>query len=125
MYVTLCLLCGLYLIGVYRLPHDEAEDRRVGVGRLIWSFVFLGLGFYLLPGLFHTPGGGKMQPAGKIYDWIDSFLLPDTEPEAVVAGPSRGGASKDAVRWVGFFDRALVQAREKKERIFIDFTGET
>jgi thiol:disulfide interchange protein len=110
MYITLCLLCGLYLIGLYQLPHDETDDRRVGVGRLLWSFVFLGLGFYLLPGLFGS-AEAKNQPSGKIYAWVDAFLLPDK-----VA---------DSMKWHGFLPPALNEAKQKKQRIFIDFTGVT
>lgn len=123
LYVTICLLCGLYLIGVYQLPHDESENRKIGVGRLVWSIIFLGLGFYLLPALFRGPDGDKMRPSGIIYSWIDAFLLPsgDTKPLKL----SFRGGTTETEKQKHFYFRAdaLTDAKTKKQRIFIDFTG--
>ena len=125
MYVALCLLCGLYLLGMYQLPHDHSDDKRIGVGRLVWSFLFIALGFYLTPGLFRAPNGEKLQPAGTIYSWIDSFLLPGSDTRPIAGGASSSDPSLAPLKWIGFLDTALVDARQKKQRIFIDFTGET
>src|SRR5262249_24321221 len=51
LYVALSLLCGLYLLGVYRLPHDSPLEH-LSVPRLLFSLAFLGLAFYLTPALF-------------------------------------------------------------------------
>src|SRR5262249_1316380 len=50
-WIALPALCALYLLSVYRLPHDTPEEL-LGVPRMLWSLAFLGLGFYLLPALF-------------------------------------------------------------------------
>src|SRR4029077_20238753 len=78
LWIALCVLCGLYLIGVYRLPHDSPEEH-VSVPRLLFAGVFLALALYLAPALFKVNAAGQPQrPGGAIYAWIDSFLLPES-----------------------------------------------
>ncbi|MCI0464017.1 MAG: thioredoxin family protein [Gemmataceae bacterium] len=113
LYVAVCLLCGLYLLGVYRLPHDTPAEH-LSVPRLMFSLLFLGLGLYLAPALLtHNAEGERQRPAGVVYAWVDSFLLPDFRPEA----------------WSGNLDAAVARAREHRRRtgepkyVFVDFTG--
>lgn len=117
-YVALCLLAGMYLIGMYRLPHDTPEEH-IGVPRLLFAVLFLGLGLYLAPALFKINAEGESQrPGGTIYAWVDSFLLPDIH----------GGKETNTT---GNLAYALAQSQEirqrtgKAQRIFIDFTGKT
>ena len=82
-WVAIAFACGLYLLNAYRLPHDE-EKPNIGVPRLLFAVLFLGLGFYLLPAMFKGPDGEAQRPAGAVYAWVDAFLLP--EPEAPRTG---------------------------------------
>ncbi len=107
-YVALCVACGLYLLGVYRLPHDHEAPETVGVPRLLFSLVFLTLALYMTPGLFKTASGQTMQPRGIVFGWIDSFLLPDPE------GPGK---------WNTKLAVALEQAKKENKLVFLDFTG--
>jgi thiol:disulfide interchange protein len=117
LWVTLCILCGIYLLGVYRLPLDSPLDH-LSVPRLLLSFLFLGLGISLAPPLFAKPVEGDQTPNGVILAWVKSFLLPD-------ARPSKGEV------WTANLEDAIAQAREARRRsgkpklIFIDFTGVT
>ncbi len=113
-YVALSILCGLYLLGFFRLPHDTPNEH-LGVGRLVWSLVFLGLGLYLLPGLI-----GQV-PRGKVYEQVSEFLLPDA-PSAFNAS---GGAGGPQLVWHSDVDAALALAKRENRLIFIDFTGRT
>jgi thiol:disulfide interchange protein len=107
LWVALCVLSGLYLIGLFRLPHDTPQEN-IGVPRLLFSVAFLCLGLYLTPALF------KMRPGGVIYAWVDSFLL----PEAVEA---TGG-----MRVTANLPYAVAEAlKSPGKRLFIDFTGVT
>jgi thiol:disulfide interchange protein DsbD len=111
LYVALSLLCGLYLLGVYRLPHDTPAEH-LSVPRLLFSFAFLGLAFYLTPGLFkYGEHGRNQQPSGTVFAWIDSFLLPD----------ARGSE----LPWVASLESGLKTARSENKLVFIDFTGKT
>lgn len=126
LYIAICLLCSLYLIGLFKLPHDDHdENSRIGTPRLMWSMLFLALGFYLLPAMFRSPDGEKMRPAGVIYSWIDAFLLPsgDTKPLKLSFRGSGSDKSEEKQRWFAFVPEGLQDAKTKKQRIFIDFTG--
>jgi thiol:disulfide interchange protein len=117
-YVALCFLCGLYLIGAYRLPHDTPEEH-VSVPRMLFAGLFLTLGLYLMPALFKSDDGQSQRPRGTIYAWVDSFLLPES---------STGGAEHPHT---GNLAGAIAEARAQRQtsgqpqRIFVDFTGVT
>jgi thiol:disulfide interchange protein DsbD len=107
----------LYLLNVYRLPHDSPLEH-IGVPRMLFGLAFVGLSFYLLPAQFKVDAEGKPQrPNGTIYAWVDSFLLP--EP------------TKSDLAWTGNLKQAIEQARQeavktgKRSLVFVDFTGET
>src|SRR5262249_20765412 len=117
LWIAMSVLCGLYLIGVFRLPHDTPEEH-ITVPRLLFSAAFLGLALYLAPALFKVNATGQPQrPSGSVYAWIDSFLLPE----------SLEGASETI--HTANLDYAVAQARAEYQRtgepkrIFIDFTG--
>lgn len=115
--VALTILCGLYLLGIFRLPYDTPAEH-LGVARLMCSLVFLSLGVTLLPGIFHSgPQVAPQRPAGTIPAWVDSFLLPE----------ARDGDGD--LRWTGNLAGALDQAQAerrtagKPQLVFVDFTG--
>jgi thiol:disulfide interchange protein DsbD len=117
MWIALAVLCGLYLLNVYRLPHDSPMEN-IGVPRMLFGFLFLSLALYLSPALFSlNVDGSKPRPNGVVYAWIDSFLLPE---------PTEGGDG-----WSGNLALAVEEARAERTRtgkpkfVFVDFTGET
>lgn len=107
-YVALCVSCGLYLLSVYRLPHDHENAESIGVPRLIFGLVFLSFAFYLLPGLFKDDKGRAQKPNGETYQWVSSFLLPDNPSD-----------------WRSNLREAFARAEREKKPLFIDFTGMT
>jgi thiol:disulfide interchange protein DsbD len=117
--IVLSALCGLYLLGLFRLHHDSPVEA-ITAPRLLLSLLFLGLAVYLTPALFRVgPEGQKQRPAGVAYAWIDSFLLP--EP----------GKHADGLAWSGDLKKAIDESRTaagrsaERQLIFIDFTGVT
>jgi thiol:disulfide interchange protein DsbD len=126
--VALSLLCGFYLLGLYRLPHDEPMEH-LGVPRLLCSLVFLSLGFYLLPGLFKSADGEKQRPAGALFDGISLLLPRPPVDEGSVALPSDGKSRPDGapaggrLRWIGNLQRGLDEAKQQQRLVFLDFTG--
>lgn len=118
-WIVISVICGVYLLGFFRLPHDDEDKSRVGVTRLMFALFFIGLGIYLLPAIFKTSDGRNTRPGGVVYAWIDAFLLPD----AAVPGSEDLGWSSD-------LPGALARARPGNantpgDLIFLDFTGKT
>ena len=116
-WVAITAACGLYLLGVFRLPHDDEEKSRVGVTRLLFALGFLWLGVYLVPATFKTGDGQGQRPAGEVYNWVDAFLLP--EPSAT--GPGE-------LPWATDLKGAIEKARSaggKPGYVFVDFNGVT
>lgn len=105
-YIALCVACGLYLLNVYRLPHDHEAPESIGVLRLVFGLVFLSFALYLLPGLFRDDRGRSQKPRGIAYEWVSAFLLPDNPSD-----------------WRGDLRAALAAAEREKKPLFIDFTG--
>jgi thiol:disulfide interchange protein DsbD len=115
LWIAIALLCGLYLLNLFRLPHDSPLEH-IGVMRMLFGLAFIGLSFYLLPAQFKVNAEGKPQrPNGTIYAWIDSFLLPE----------------RSDLVWSGNLTNAIDEARAelkktgKRSLVFVDFTGET
>ena len=115
-WVALSIACGLYLLNVFRLPHDE-EKPTVGVTRLMFALGFLGIGVYLAPAIFKNSDGQNQRPNGVVYAWVDSFLLPEA-----TKGAKELPWSADLPAAI---DKARMMAGKDGRYIFIDFTGET
>lgn len=121
-WVAISAACGLYLLNLFRLPHDE-EKPSIGVPRLVFAVAFLGLALYLLPGVFRGADGQNQRPGGVVFAWVDSFLLPD--PHEVWARDLKAETrriSNDLAKWEANGRSGPPPA---KRLIFVDFTGVT
>jgi thiol:disulfide interchange protein DsbD len=106
-WIAICAATGLYLLNLYRLPHDE-ERPSIGVPRLLFAVLFLGLGMYLLPAMFKGPNDKNQRPAGAVYAWIEAFLLPESE------------------NWPTDLKDAINRSKAGGYKpVFVDFTGVT
>ncbi|MDY3555849.1 cytochrome c biogenesis protein CcdA [Gemmata sp. JC717] len=112
-WVAISFACGLYLLNAYRLPHDE-EQPNIGVPRLIFALLFLGLSAYLAPALLKFDGKPQ-RPSGAVYAWVEAFLLPEDKP-------TESGA--DEV-WRTDLQEALDASKKSGQPVFVDFTGVT
>jgi thiol:disulfide interchange protein DsbD len=126
-FVVISAACGLYLLGVFRLPHDDEERGKLSVPRLLFALAFLGLGVYLVPGLFQGRDGETQRPKGVVFAWVDSFLLPDVPKQGW-----SGNLDREVKRIAGELKawedekKANPKAPPPERRlVFIDFTGET
>jgi hypothetical protein len=81
-----------------------------------------------MPGLFKTDDGDPQKPRGRVYAWVESFLLPET-PAPSSAGTAAGASQPTGARasrhlpWIGNLEKGLQLAHEQHKRVFIDFTG--
>jgi thiol:disulfide interchange protein len=110
LWIALSFACGLYLLGVYRLPHDSPLES-VGVPRLLLASLFFALAVYMTPALW------REVPQGVIGTAILSFAPQDTRPSRP------GGDSTSELAWHTNFEKAWAQAKREKKLLFIDFTG--
>jgi len=101
---------GLYLLRLFRMPHDE-EPGPVGTIQVLFALLFLGLAVYLVPGTFKT-ANGPQRPTGVVFAWIDAFLLP--EQTANIGGE---------LPWGNDLPAAIADAKRDNKLVFVDFTG--
>ena len=138
-WVGLSLVCGLYLLGVFRTDHDH-DEVKVGPGRLVIGSLFLALTLFLAPALFGRP------PKSPLWDLLVGILPADVgdleaAPPAVATtgSDSEGGEAKakssdpdtaereqrsvHGVAWGMSLDAAKEKAKSAGKPVLIDFTG--
>lgn len=114
-WIALSVAAGLYLFGAFRLPHDDKVEN-IGVVRMIFASIFIGLAVYLTPAL----QGGR--PSGVVGENIIAFLPPNLKK--LPGGGAGPGAEAGAhLAWHLDYQDAWEEARREKKLIFIDFTG--
>jgi thiol:disulfide interchange protein len=114
-WIMILFLAGLYLLNLYRLPHDEPQEH-IGVTRMLFALMSISVGLYLLPGLFASGSREKQRPSGTLFAWVDAFLLPEPSDVGVVGGD---------FAWSGNLLASIEDARSRNDTVFIDFTGKT
>jgi len=90
-------LIGLYISGYVKMPY-EGQVKKVSRIHILYSFIFILMGFYLCTGLFDR----------KVHGLIESYLPPPIEEH-----------------WIDNIDDALEESNMHDKPIFIDFTGYT
>jgi thiol:disulfide interchange protein DsbD len=114
-WIALALATGLYLFGVYRLPHDDPAEH-IGVMRMIFASLFIGMAVYMTPVLF------GLRPKGVVMDSIIAFLPPQLNRGAGFAG-GPGQRNGEHLSWHLDYADAWKEATKENKLLFIDFTG--
>jgi thiol:disulfide interchange protein DsbD len=114
-WIVISLSAALYLLGLFRLPHDIRGDS-IGVIRFTTALSFLGLAAYLAVGLY-----GPVKPSGKVWENILAFAPPRFDGQS----DSRLGPVlvHGGVKYALDFQRAMSLAAEENKPVFLDFTG--
>jgi thiol:disulfide interchange protein DsbD len=137
-WVVLLVVCGIYLLGLFRTDHDH-DEVKVGPGRLLCASLCLALALYMMPALF-----GRI-PQGVIWNRLIVGMLPPDSNELAAGLQVAGGGDPSAkavkatsadpalaereekrfhgVLWGMSFDQARELARQEQKPILIDFTG--
>jgi thiol:disulfide interchange protein DsbD len=135
-WVVMALICGVYLLGMFRTDHDY-EEVKVGPGRIVFGWAFLSLALFLAPALFGRP------PENKIWFLFAGLLPADASDLRAPVGVGGGGgealvkaATSDdpkkaereqtsfhGVTWGMSYEGALEKAKAEKKPVLIDFTG--
>ena len=105
----LMVLCGIYLLGKIRFPHDSVLEV-LRPPRLMISVLFLTFGLYLGSGLF----GQRLN--GLIY----SYLPPQLSSESDYGSPY-----KEGLTWYKDLEEAFTVSKATGQPLFVDFTGYT
>ena len=108
-WAVIAIITGVYLLGKIKLPHDS-DLEFIGVGRLIFSIIFLTFGLYLTTGLW----------GGNIYGLVDSYLPPKEISQ-------KNNIQKDEHKqyWIQNYDKGVQESKKTGKPIFVDFTGYT
>ena len=115
-WIAIALVTGLYLLNIFRLPHDE-EKPHTGAISMVLGIGFLSLAVYLLPAAFESSEGKRQRPDGIVYAWIDAFLLPTPRDEEAIPKSTDLPGTIDRVR--------ELPETDTHRYIFLDFTGIT
>jgi thiol:disulfide interchange protein DsbD len=116
-WLVISLTATMYLLGLFRLPHDMATDH-VGVLRLFSAMSFLGLAAYLAVGLY---GGRK--PDGKVWELVSAFAPPRFESEVQQEGELGPAQKHGELLYALDYVKALEYARKNRKPVFLEFTG--
>ena len=106
-WIAIFFLCGFYLLGKIRLPHDSALDT-IGPLRLLASSGCLAFGLYLMTGLFGAPLG----------EW-DAFFPPYGSYGEI----AKIRSGEPELAWRDDYEAGLAEAKATGKSVFIDFTG--
>jgi thiol:disulfide interchange protein DsbD len=117
-WVAVCLLIALYVLGLFRLKLDSKVES-LNASRVIWAVIFASLGFYFMTGMFGKSLGGE----------IDAFL-PPAEYRAMMGGvaiqtSTVSTSNENEIVWLKDYDEAVRISKETGKPLFIDFTGYT
>ncbi|HMB02425.1 MAG TPA: thioredoxin family protein [Isosphaeraceae bacterium] len=135
-WIALAVVCGLYLLGLFRTDHDH-DEVKVGPGRLLTGSLMLGLALYLTPALFGNPPRSKVwyTVVGLLPLDVDKLTAPVADRGAAGERRQFEAISKDpemaqeeqksfhGVIWGMSYKAAREQARAQNKPILIDFTG--
>ena len=112
-WAVLMVLCGVYLLGKIRFPHDSPVEF-LSTGRLGISMIFLVFGLYLSSGLY----GQRLH--GLIYSY-----LPPKMNEDVSGGSASKFSYHEGLTWYKDLNQAFEASTVSGKPIFVDFTGYT
>lgn len=110
-WATILAVCGLYLLGWVRLPHDDAV--KIGWFRRVFALLSLGAAIACLGGI-----------QGMRLGTVDAFLPPANYalPKPATAGESN--VNQEEGWWLDL-ELAKAEAAKTGKPLFIDFTGYT
>ena len=112
-WAILMILCGMYLLGKIRFPHDSPVEF-LSAGRLTLSMAFLVFGLYLTSGLYGQ----------RLHGLIYSYLPPQMNLDA--SGNSSNKFSyHEGLTWYKDLNKAFEVSSLSGQPIFVDFTGYT
>lgn len=121
-WIGIGILITLYILGVFRLPHDSPVEN-VGTMRVLFATFFISISFYLMSGLF-----------GKKLGELDAFLPPPDYEQIISSQANTTGNlyentqiqnSNENEEWLHDYQSGLQLAKQSGKHMFLDFSGFT
>lgn len=129
-WIVITILIGVYLMKGFRLPGDtgkDAEDKRVGIPRLLLAMFAFTFVVYLIPGMWGAPLKALAGYLPPLYTHDFDLLSASREsaPNEICDEPKYAEFLHLPHGLQGYFDydQALACARKQNKPLFIDFTG--
>lgn len=123
-WIACCLLIAMYILGIFRLPHDAPVDK-VGTPRIVFAIFFTSISFFLFAGLTGKPLGeldAFLPPPDYYYLNSAASVSTSINPNSV---GNNEGTSQNKEFWYNNYADAVKEAKEKNKYLFVDFTGFT
>ncbi len=119
-------LLSIYLLGWFRLPHDDQKTEKLSVGRLLFAATSLAFTIYMIPGMWGAPLKilSGLTPPSNYAEAPIGF-------HANVAAVSTNSITTETGLEIGphglmiykDYDLALAQAKKVNKPLMVDYTG--
>jgi thiol:disulfide interchange protein len=120
-WVAIFSVLTLYLFGVIKLPHDNENTKKIGVGRTLIATTVLSFIFYILPGTWGAPVkliSGFPPPMTYSESLQDNQTVPSKHLE--IEGSHPGPQNIPVFHNI---EEAQSYAKSVNKPLFVDFTG--
>lgn len=105
LWIGLSLTLSFYLLGWIKFPHDDPDEKNIGVTRFFLSLISLAFAIYMIPGLWGAP-----------LKAVSAFAPPMSTQDFNLQSQEVKARSND-------YDLGMQMARANDKPVLIDFTG--
>ena len=105
LWIGLALTLSFYLLGWIKFPHDDPDEKNIGVTRYFLSLISLAFAIYMIPGLWGAP-----------LKAVSAFAPPMTTQDFNLQPTEVHAKSND-------YDMGMQIAKTTNKPVLIDFTG--
>ena len=105
LWIGLAICLAMYLFGLIKFPHDDAEERNISVTRFFLGLISLAFAIYMIPGLWGAP-----------LKAVSAFAPPMSTQDFNLQSSEVKAKSND-------YDLGMQMARANNKPVLIDFTG--
>ncbi|MBO4564284.1 MAG: thioredoxin family protein [Bacteroidaceae bacterium] len=105
LWIGLAICMAMYLFGLIKFPHDDADERNISVTRFFLGLISLAFAIYMIPGLWGAP-----------LKAVSAFAPPMSTQDFNLQSQEVKARSND-------YDLGMQMARANDKPVLIDFTG--
>ena len=105
LWIGLAICLAMYLFGLIKFPHDDADERNISVTRFFLGLISLAFAIYMIPGLWGAP-----------LKAVSAFAPPMSTQDFNLNTSEVKAKSND-------YDLGMQMARANDKPVLIDFTG--